>query len=161
MKYLKFFENYTDSEEDDNALKYISVSIRNGHTQGHHIDGDWKLIYNLDGKENLISKKIWNQAAEDVSNGFTKGQLMITDSNTGKILNGWWNLEVSVNNTLTENFKYIEIKKYDDEKVVKRLDVTDKSDRDIDRIEKGMNINLNHDKYYTFSYESETEKPKI
>lgn len=44
--------------------------------------------------------------------------------------------------------KYIEILTWSDE-VVKRMDVTGKSDRAIDRIEDGMNINLNHDEYHT------------
>ena len=52
-------------------------------------------------------------------------------------------------------FKYLEIKSYEDGKVVKRLDVTGQSDRSIDRVERGMNINLNHEAFYTFSYDSE------
>ena len=52
-------------------------------------------------------------------------------------------------------FKYLEIKSYEDGKVVKRLDVTGYGDRQLDRIESGMNINLNHEAFYTFSYDSE------
>lgn len=52
-------------------------------------------------------------------------------------------------------FKYLEVKSYDNGEVVKRLDVSHESDRSIDRIERGLNINLNHEKFYTFSYESE------
>jgi len=58
-------------------------------------------------------------------------------------------------------FKYIEIKKYENGEVVKRLDVSDKSDRSAATIESGMNRNLNHETYYTFSFESETELPTI
>ena len=58
-------------------------------------------------------------------------------------------------------FKYIEIKTYNDGGVVKRLDVTAKTDRSMDTIEAGMNRNLNHDQYYTFSYDSEVELDTI
>ena len=44
---------------------------------------------------------------------------------------------------------YLEIKEYKTDKVVKRIDVTGKTDRMIDKIDSGMNINLNHEKYYT------------
>jgi hypothetical protein len=52
-------------------------------------------------------------------------------------------------------FKYLEVKSYENGEVVKRLDVSNESDRSIDRIERGLNINLNHEAFYTFSYESE------
>tara|TARA_R110000772_G_scaffold83493_1_gene176571 strand:- start:5105 stop:5320 length:216 start_codon:yes stop_codon:yes gene_type:complete len=58
-------------------------------------------------------------------------------------------------------FKYIEIKTYNDGGVVKRLDVTGKTDRSMDTIEAGMNRNLNHDQYYTFGYDSEVELDTI
>jgi len=58
-------------------------------------------------------------------------------------------------------FKYLEIKSYEDGKVVKRLDVTGKSDRIIDQVERGMNINLNQKAFYTFSYDSEYKLPTI
>lgn len=54
-------------------------------------------------------------------------------------------------------FKYIEIKSYNDGRVVKRLDVSGKTDRSIDTIENGMNRNLNHDQYYTLQVDSEVE----
>ena len=58
-------------------------------------------------------------------------------------------------------FKYIEVKSYDDGGVVKRLDMSGKTDRSIDTVEAGMNRNLNHDKFYTFSYDSEVELDTI
>ena len=54
-------------------------------------------------------------------------------------------------------FKYIEIKNYDNGKVEKRYDVSDRGNGMIDKFERGLNINLNHDKFYTFSFESETK----
>lgn len=57
--------------------------------------------------------------------------------------------------------KYIEIVEREKEEVIKRLDVSDKSDRMIDRIESGININLNHDHFYTNQIESEVELPII
>lgn len=52
-------------------------------------------------------------------------------------------------------YKYLEIKSYNDNRVVKRFDLTEKSDRQSDKIENGVNINLDHDKFYTFIYDSE------
>ena len=45
--------------------------------------------------------------------------------------------------------KEIVIKRYSDMCIVKTIDVTNKSDSQIDKIEDGMNINLDHDKYFT------------
>ena len=45
--------------------------------------------------------------------------------------------------------KYIAVISYDTEEVVKKIDVTGKSESQIDRIENGLNINLNHNKFYT------------
>ena len=58
-------------------------------------------------------------------------------------------------------FKYIEVKTYYDGGVVKRLDVSGKTDKSVDTIEAGMNRNLNHDQYYTFSYDSEVQLEAI
>ena len=56
-----------------------------------------------------------------------------------------------------KKYKYIEIKNYGDGGVIKRLDVSKKTDGSVDTSEAGMNRNLNHDKYYTLSYDSEVE----
>ena len=45
--------------------------------------------------------------------------------------------------------KYLEVVKSSTEEVVKSIDVTDSSDRYIEKMEIGLNINLNHDQYYT------------
>ncbi|HEY3405399.1 MAG TPA: hypothetical protein VGK59_18570 [Ohtaekwangia sp.] len=45
--------------------------------------------------------------------------------------------------------KYLEVLTFEDSKVVKRIDVTSKSNREIELIERGMNRNMNHDLYYT------------
>ena len=58
-------------------------------------------------------------------------------------------------------YKYIEIKTFDSGEVIKRLDITGKNDSLADKIESGMNINLNHDKYYTFSFDSEKKQKVI
>ena len=60
--------------------------------------------------------------------------------------------QVAVNSSV---FKYVEIKNYENGKVEKRYDVSDRSNGMIDKFERGLNINLNHDKFYTFSFESE------
>lgn len=58
-------------------------------------------------------------------------------------------------------FKYIEVKSFDNGEVIKRMDVSLESNRSIDRTERGLNLNLNHDKYYTFSYDSIERKEVI
>ena len=50
--------------------------------------------------------------------------------------------------------KYIEIKEIKTNKVVKRFDVTDKHYRMIDKFDDGLNINLNHYKFYTIKNET-------
>ena len=51
-------------------------------------------------------------------------------------------------------YSYIEIKSFENGSVVKRLNVTGKTVRSQRTIESGMNRNLNHSEYYTFSYDS-------
>jgi len=43
----------------------------------------------------------------------------------------------------------IEVIEYNTGKIVKTLDVSGKSEQAIDRIDIGLNINLNHDRFYT------------
>jgi len=38
---------------------------------------------------------------------------------------------------------------YDDCKTVKRFDVTGQSERQIDKLDRGVNINLNHEQFFT------------
>lgn len=45
-------------------------------------------------------------------------------------------------------YKYIEVKDRESEEVIKRLDVTDVLAWKLERIESGIEINMNHDKYY-------------
>ncbi len=52
-------------------------------------------------------------------------------------------------------FAYLEVKEFSSGKVIKRMDLRGKSIRDIDKIEAGLNRNLNHEKYYTFYWDSE------
>ena len=56
---------------------------------------------------------------------------------------------------------YIEIIANKDDKAVKRMNVTGKSSRSIERIESGMNRNLNHKEYYTFSFKSMEELEEL
>ena len=58
-------------------------------------------------------------------------------------------------------YKYLEIVKDKGNEVVKRLNVSDKSERSIEKIEGGMNINLNHDEYTVQYNESDVELPVI
>jgi hypothetical protein len=45
---------------------------------------------------------------------------------------------------------FIAIRKYGDDKIiVKKIDVTGKSERQIERVDDGININLNHTDFYT------------
>ena len=54
-------------------------------------------------------------------------------------------------------YKYIEIIKFDNNAIIKRIDVSDSGSRSIDRIKSGININLNHDEFHTVIKESEIE----
>jgi hypothetical protein len=45
--------------------------------------------------------------------------------------------------------RYIEVVEYESGKVVHKVDVTDKSERQSDRVMDGMDRNLNHEKFYT------------
>lgn len=58
-------------------------------------------------------------------------------------------------------YKYIEIIELDTDKVVKRIDVTGRGERSIERVEDGININLNHDEFITQLNESEKELEKV
>lgn len=57
-------------------------------------------------------------------------------------------------------FKYLEVISFEGG-VVKRLDVTNESDRNIDRIEIGVNINLNHELFYTSLYDGDEKREVI
>ncbi len=54
-------------------------------------------------------------------------------------------------------FKYIEVRSFEAEEVVERINVSDMTERQIDKVERGMNINLNHKSYYTQVTESEEQ----
>jgi flavin-binding protein dodecin len=44
--------------------------------------------------------------------------------------------------------KYLAIISYETKEVVKKIDITGRSENSIDRIERGMLINMNKDDYY-------------
>jgi hypothetical protein len=44
---------------------------------------------------------------------------------------------------------YIEVVEYETDKVIKKVDVSDKSWRQAERVQDGMDRNLNHEKFYT------------
>jgi len=54
-------------------------------------------------------------------------------------------------------FQYLEIVQMEGNKVVKRFDVTGKGERGVERLERGVNINLNHDEFYTSTNDSDVE----
>lgn len=58
-------------------------------------------------------------------------------------------------------YKYLEIVEYADDKVVLRIDVTGRSETNIDRIDNGMNRNLNHQEYFTREVKSEDPMEEI
>lgn len=55
------------------------------------------------------------------------------------------------------NYKYIEIIKDSTGEVVLRMDVSNRTDRQIERILNGASINLNHDEYSLIETESDIE----
>lgn len=58
-------------------------------------------------------------------------------------------------------YRYFEIIKDDTKEVVSRSDISNKSERQIDRIWDGASINLNHNEYSIQVTESETELPLV
>jgi len=56
-------------------------------------------------------------------------------------------------------YKYIEVIEDETKEAVLRMDVTEKSDRTIERVWSGLSLNLNHDKFTITENESETELP--
>ena len=55
--------------------------------------------------------------------------------------------------------KYLEIRSIRDNSCVKRIDVTGKTERGVERVERGILINLNHDEYTVEERDSRTELP--
>lgn len=55
--------------------------------------------------------------------------------------------------------KYIEIVNTSSNVVVKRIDVTGSGERSIGRVEDGVNINLNHNNYFTQVKDYDQEMP--
>lgn len=58
-------------------------------------------------------------------------------------------------------FKYLEIVEDSTSKVVKRMGVTSKTDRQIQKLENGLELNLNHAEYTVEYHESKVELPII
>lgn len=52
--------------------------------------------------------------------------------------------------------RVIQVISFSNREVVHELDVTGKTDRQIDKIDRGLNINLNHSEYYTLIVELTT-----
>jgi len=52
---------------------------------------------------------------------------------------------------------YLDIIDYNTTKCVKRFDVTGQTERQIDKLDRGVNINLNHEQYYTQEHKSNEE----
>ena len=55
---------------------------------------------------------------------------------------------------MTSECFYVEIRRYSDRKVVSRLGPF--TERQMERVDDGANINLNHDNYYTMTVSNET-----
>lgn len=58
-------------------------------------------------------------------------------------------------------FKYLEIVKKETKEIVKRMDITNQSERQIERIEMGVLMNLNIKEYYIKIATSETKLERI
>lgn len=54
-----------------------------------------------------------------------------------------------MNDKTATKYTYVEVVRFKGLKTVHRIDVTGKTDREYERIERGLNINLNHKEYYT------------
>lgn len=60
---------------------------------------------------------------------------------------------------MNKQFQYIEIIETKTGKVVCRMDVSGKSTRSIERIDDGVNINLNHKDFHTATKDSDVALP--
>lgn len=49
--------------------------------------------------------------------------------------------------------KYLGVISFSDNAVIKRFNITNKNDMEIDRLERRLNMNYNDDKYYTNIWE--------
>jgi len=56
--------------------------------------------------------------------------------------------------------KYIEIREFGTDEVVKSFDVTGKTKRIIDKLDYGLNINLNQEDFYTIIKETKGKNDK-
>lgn len=56
-------------------------------------------------------------------------------------------------------YTYIEVREWDTNTPIHRIDVSGKHERAIDRVDDGLNINLNDAKYYTETIHSDNELP--
>lgn len=59
------------------------------------------------------------------------------------------------------HFTYVEVLERATKKVIERIDVSDRGESSMDRVERGLNINLNHRDYFTriAVYKTAQEKP--
>jgi hypothetical protein len=53
---------------------------------------------------------------------------------------------------------YICVIRYSNGEIVKKVDVTGMAERMVDKVDRGMNINLNHDEFYTTEMNDEELK---
>jgi len=60
---------------------------------------------------------------------------------------------------MSKYYKYLEIRRFRNCEAVKRFDITGKSAREIERLEQGVNTNLNHEDFFT--EESEYCEPQL
>lgn len=58
-------------------------------------------------------------------------------------------------------YKFIEIVEIDSNKVDRRYNVTNKSDRYIDKLEMGLMRKIDFDRYFVHNHESQEELPTI
>ena len=52
---------------------------------------------------------------------------------------------------------YIQVVSFETEEVIHQIEITGKTHTQIERIDNGLNINLNHEKFYTREVEVESE----
>jgi hypothetical protein len=60
-----------------------------------------------------------------------------------------------------KTFGYLEIVAYKGQEVIRRIDITDKSEPQIEKLDNGINRQMNHAEYYTFIRESDVKLDEI
>ena len=96
--------------------------------------------------DNTYHETGWYEA--ELQNGSTETTIVKNVNRSWESINDLLYVMIPVAPVMAER-KFVEVRTYKDDTVVKAIEVTGQSNRSIVRVDSGLNINLNHDDYYT------------